>query len=138
MGRVKTLLGRRGVRYLLVGGSVYAFELALIVIAQALGASAVWAVAISFAFGAVASFLLQKLVTFGDKRMHRKVVSLQFAALCLLLAWNFTFSVLLTKLLENVLPTMVTRTIALGITVIWNFYLYKTRIFKNIDAPLVD
>lgn len=137
MERIAALLDRPGVRYLLIGGTVYVFELAIIFAAQAFGASAVWAVAVSFALGTVVSFFLQKLVTFGDKRMQHKVVGLQFAAVCLLVAWNFTFSVLLTKLLENVLPAMVTRTIALAITVIWNFYLYKTRIFKNTDAPLV-
>ena len=34
-------------------------------------------------------------------------------------------------------PAVVTRTIALAITTIWNFYLYKTRIFKNSDEELL-
>ncbi len=137
MERIKLLLARPVGRYLIIGGTVYVFELAVIFAAQALGASAVWAVAISFCLGTVVSFFLQKLVTFGDKRMQRKVVGLQFAAVCALVAWNFTFSVLLTKVLENVVPAVVTRTLALGITTIWNFYLYKTRIFKNPDEVLV-
>lgn len=138
MGRVGTLLARPGFRYLLVGGSVYVFELLVIVVAQAIVLSAVWAVALSFVLGTIVSFFLQKLVAFRDKRMHRSIVGLQFAAVCALVAWNFTFSIVLTKLLESVLPAVVTRTIALGVTTVWNFYLYKTRIFKQADLPLVD
>ncbi len=138
MGRVGALLTRPGFRYLLVGGGVYVFELIVIVVAQALGLSAVWAVAVGFVLGTIVSFFLQKLVAFGDKRMHRSIVGLQFAAVCALVAWNFTFSLLLTHLLENTFPAVVTRTIALGVTTVWNFYLYKTRIFKQADLPLVD
>lgn len=137
MNHIKALLKRPGYRYLLIGGSVYAFELAVIVVAQWLGASAVWAVAISFCLGTLVSFWLQKLVTFGDKRMHHRIVIPQMIATALLIVWNLGFSVLLTKLLQHHLPAVVTRTLALGITTIWNFYLYKTRIFKNSNEELI-
>lgn len=131
MQRVKTLLQRPAYRYLVIGGSVYVFELLVIVIAQHLGATAVWAVAISFCLGTLVSFFLQKLVTFGDKRMHHRILVPQLIATILLVLWNFGFSVLLTRLLEHNLPAILTRTLAIAITTIWNFYLYKTRIFKN-------
>jgi len=137
MNRIKELLKRPGYRYLIIGGSVYAFELLVIVIAQKMGANAPLAVAISFCLGTLVSFFLQKLVTFGDKRMHHRILIPQMIATALLIVWNLSFSVLLTKLLENHLPAVVTRTIALGITTIWNFYIYKTRIFKNSDAELI-
>jgi putative flippase GtrA len=127
------LLEKPGYRYLLVGGSVYAFELAVIIIAQLLGASAVVAVAISFCLGTLTSFILQKLITFRDKRMHHKVVLPQLAATCLLVVFNFSFTLLVTKQFQHHLPAVVSRTIALLITTIWNFYLYKTRIFKTAD-----
>lgn len=133
MNRIKVLLLRPGYRYLLVGGSVYVFELAVIVVAQALGSSAVWAVAISYCLGTLVSFFLQKLVTFGDKRMHHRILVPQMIATGVLIAWNFGFSVLVTDALQGHLPAVVTRTLALGVTTIWNFYLYKTRIFKNSD-----
>ncbi|HSX43532.1 MAG TPA: GtrA family protein [Candidatus Saccharimonadales bacterium] len=124
-------LQRPAGRYLLIGGSVYAFELAVIVVAQRLGAGPVWAVAISFCLGTLVSFFLQKLVTFGDTRMHHRILIPQMAATALLILWNLGFSLLLTKLFERHLPAVFTRTIALAITTIWNFYLYKTRIFQN-------
>jgi putative flippase GtrA len=137
MPNIKTLLQRPGYRYLLVGGSVYVFELAVILVAQRAGASAVWAVAISFCMGTMVSFFLQKLVTFGDRRMHHRILLPQLIATTLLVIWNLGFSVLLTKLLQHQLPAVVTRTLALGITTIWNFYLYRTRIFKNSPQDLV-
>ena len=134
---IKRFVSRPGGRYLIVGGGVYVFELAVIVVAQAWGASAPWAVAISFCLGTALSFLLQKLVTFGDKRMHHRILIPQVIATTLLVLWNLGFSVLLTKLLQHVWPAVVTRTVALLVTTIWNFYLYKTRIFKAADEPLV-
>ena len=116
-----------------MGGSVYVFELAVIVVAQRAGATPAEAVAISFCLGTAVSFLLQKLVTFGDKRMHHRILIPQLIATTLLILWNLGFSVLLTKLLQNVLPAVVTRTMALLITTLWNFYLYRTRIFKQPD-----
>jgi putative flippase GtrA len=129
--KIKQLLKRPGYRYLLVGGSVYVFELAVIVAAQWFGMTAVWAVTLSFCLGTLVSFFLQKLVTFDDKRMHHKILIPQLVATALLILWNLGFSVLLTKLLQDYVPAVVTRTLALGVTTIWNFYLYKTRIFKN-------
>jgi putative flippase GtrA len=130
------LMHRPGMRYVAIGGSVYVFELAVIVIAQKLGASAVLAVAISFCLGTLVSFFLQKFVTFGDKRMHNHILIPQMIATAALILWNLGFLVLLTRLLEQHLPAVITRSLALGITTIWNFYLYKTHIFKQPNAEL--
>lgn len=127
--RVQVLLQRRGIRYLIVGGTVYILELIIIIIAQKFGASPTLSVAISFIIGLIVSFFLQKLFSFRDKRMHHKILIPQVVAVGLLVIWNFCFTIGLTRLLQDVLPPTVTRTIALGITVIWNYYLYKTRIF---------
>lgn len=134
--KLKPLLSTPARRYVFIGGSVYLLELAVIVIAQGLGSSAVVAVGLSFWVGLVVSFALQKLVTFGDKRTHHRILVPQLAAFSLLVLFNFGFTILLTKLLSNVLPAVATRTLALGLTTIWNFYLYKTRIFKTDSEPL--
>lgn len=124
-------------RYLVIGVSVYILELLIIVVAQQLGASAVLAVALSFWLGLSVSFGLQKFITFGDKRTHHKVLVPQIAAYCLLVLFNFGFTILVTKLLQAWLPAVVTRSVALGTTTIWNFYLYRTRIFNNSDEPVI-
>lgn len=127
----KSLLSRPGYRYIVIGGSVYLLELVVIVAAQKFGQSPVVAVGLSFWIGLVVSFFLQKVVTFEDKRMHHRVLLPQIVVFSLLVVFNFGFTVLVTKLLQNSIPAVATRTIALGITTIWNFYLYKTRIFKG-------
>ena len=134
--RITDLLKRPGPRYVIIGGSIYVFELVVIVVAQWRGASAVVAVGLSFWLGLIISFALQKAVTFGDKRMHHKVLIPQVAAFSLLVLFNFCFTLLVTKLLSSHIPAVATRTLALGITTIWNFYLYKTRIFKTDENPV--
>lgn len=120
-------------RYLVIGVSVYLLEILIIVIAQALGAGAVLAVGISFWLGLLASFIAQKFITFGDKRIHHKVLIPQVIAFSLLVLFNFGFTLLFTKLTAHLMPAAFSRTFALGITTIWNFYLYKTKIFKARD-----
>lgn len=121
-----------GYRYLIIGGSVYALELVVIVVAQHyFGTSAVLAVGISFWAGLIVSFFLQKMVTFGDKRMKQKVLLQQIMAFALLVLFNFGFTLLVAKLLGDYVPAIVSRTIALCITTFWNYYLYKTHIFKT-------
>lgn len=134
MDKLAALLRRPGIRYLLVGGSVYVFELAIIVIAQRAGYSAVTAVAISYVLGTLVSFGLQKLVTFGDKRMHHRILIPQLVATCLLVVFNFGFTLAVTAALAHVIPAVVSRTIALLTTTIWNFYLYRTKIFNQPTA----
>jgi putative flippase GtrA len=136
MDRIKELLSRPGYRYLIIGGSVYALELVVITLSQSLGASAILAVGLSFWIGLIVSFLLQKLITFSDKRTHHKVLVPQIIAFSLLVLFNFGFTVLVTKLLARTIPAVATRTLALLITTIWNFYLYRTRIFKSPGNPI--
>ncbi|MDB5183023.1 MAG: hypothetical protein JWO47_807 [Candidatus Saccharibacteria bacterium] len=134
----KTLIKNTTSRYVVVGVSVYIIELIVIIIAQHLGSGSTLAVAISFWVGLLISFFLQKLFTFKDNRMHHKTVLPQLIAVSLLVLFNFGFTILVTRWLKNTLPAVGTRTVALGITTIWNFYLYRTRIFKSDNIQLVD
>jgi putative flippase GtrA len=135
--KLRSFLKKPGGRYLVIGGSVYLLELVVIFVAQRMGASAVLSVGLSFWIGLVISFVLQKSITFGDKRLHHRVLLPQVIAFSLLVLFNFGFTLLVTNLLSPGLPAVVIRTLALGITTIWNFYLYKTRIFKTNDEPVV-
>lgn len=123
-------------RYIVIGVSIYVFELLIIYGARLLGASNLVAVGLSFWLGLIVSFILQKIITFGDKRFHRRVLIPQLVAFSLLVLINFGFTLLITQLLGNLVSPFVARTIALGITTLWNFYLYKTKIFKE-EEPAV-
>lgn len=134
----KQLMSRPGPRYLIVGGSVFVFELAVIKVAQMCGASNVVAVGLSFWLGFIVSFMLQKFFAFGDKRTHSKVLLPQIIATGLLVLFNFGFTLAVTELLSDHVSAFLSRTLALGITTLWNFYLYRTRIFKQPDTELID
>jgi putative flippase GtrA len=134
--KIRQFLHRPTGRYLIIGGSVYLFELVVIFVAQYLGANALVAVGLSFWLGLIVSFVLQKIVTFGDRRLHHKVLVPQIIAFSTLVLFNFCFTLLITDILIGLLPAVVTRTLALGLTTIWNFYLYKTRIFKTDTNPI--
>lgn len=133
----KLNINSRVKRYLFIGVTVYALEIIIILIAQKAGTGPVLAVALSFWIGLALSFGLQKFVTFGDRRLHHRILLPQLAAYCGLVLFNFGFTVLMTGLLQNWLPAAIVRTLALGITTLWNFYLYRTRIFNNPDEPVI-
>lgn len=137
MNKLKGLLASPGYRYLIIGGSVYVFEILVIIAAQAWGAGPVLAIALSYILGTLVSFFLQKILTFGDKRMHHRILVPQLIATTVLVVCNFCFSLLVARILAHHTPAIVSRTIALAITTIWNFYIYKTRIFKN-DEELIS
>lgn len=118
-------------RYLVIGGSVYLIEIAIIIVAQRAGMAATPAVGLAFWSGLILSFLLQKMVTFHSHSLHHHILLPQLAAFSALVLFNFSFTLLMTELLAELLPATVIRTIALGITTVWNFYLYKTRIFTR-------
>lgn len=133
--KFKLLMSQPGPRYLIVGGSVFVFELIVIKVAQMCGANNLVAVGLSFWLGFIVSFILQKFFAFGDKRTHSRVLLPQIIATGLLVLFNFGFTLAVTELLSNHVSAFISRTLALGITTLWNFYLYRTRIFKQPDAP---
>lgn len=131
MGDFADRLNKPVYRYLLIGVSVYLIELLVIFLATRNGMSSVAAVALSFWIGLILSFLLQKVVTFRDHRTHHKIIFNQLLAFGLLVLFNFGFTILVTDLFSPSIPPAVSRTIAIAITTIWNFYLYKTKIFSK-------
>lgn len=118
-------------RYLAVGLGVYLIELCVIFIAQASGGSDLFAVGLSFWIGLIVSFILQKFVTFRDSRTQSKIVLFQIAAVVALVLFNFAFTLICTSLLASVLPVFIIRGGAIAVTTMWNFYLYKSRIFRG-------
>jgi len=103
----------------------------VIVAAGRLGAGAVEAVAIGFGVGWAISFVLQKLVTFRDRRFERRVLTFQTLVYAGLIGVNFGFTLLVTALLSPPLPAPVARTVALAVTTIWNFLVYRRHVFGD-------
>jgi putative flippase GtrA len=135
---MNTKLKPTTLRYLTIGIVVYVFELIVIVIAVAAHMTSLVAVGLSFWLGLIVSFILQKFITFRDKRTNKKVLIPQLLAVSCLVIFNFGFTLLVTKLSTHIIPPTISRTLALGITTIWNFYLYRTRIFQTSPILPID
>ena len=123
-------------RYVTIGFSVFTVEIVVISVAQRMGAGAVLAVGLGYWCGLVFSFVLQKLVAFKDKRMHHKVLLPQLVLYALLILFNFGFTIVMTHLLSAHFSAVFIRTATLGITTLWNFYIYKHHIFVVPENPV--
>lgn len=119
------------IRYLVAGGLSFVFELTiLLILNRVFNLSGEVSTAIAFWFGFVAAFILQKLLAFKDYEKTIKNISKQIFAYSLLVIFNYIFTITIVALSgEDML--IVSRVIAIMLTTIWNFVLYKKVIFKN-------
>lgn len=130
-------LQKSWIRYLLVGGISYLLEMGFLALFhKTLGLSALWSVALSFWLGFVISFSLQKIITFKNYDKQPKTLRKQLSSYMALLVWNYIFTLLLVQLLTPRLSVFIVRTLAIATITMWNYYLYKTRIFKTNENPI--
>lgn len=118
-------------RYILVGGSSYLFELAVLYSLIFLGVHKVLAVGIAFWFGLLLSFILQKLVAFNNKERTYKKILWQSVSYGILVIINYTFTLLVVSTFSDEFGIFLTRTVALIITTGWNFIIYSKIIFRK-------
>ena len=115
--------------YGVVGVASYVVELSLILfLSYAVHVDQTLSVAVAFWVGLLVSFLLQKMITFrSDNYTH--TTKRQFFFYGALVLFNYLFTVGFVYVFSN-LDVTITRTIALIITTIWNYLLYRKVIFK--------
>ena len=119
------------IRYLFVGGTSYVLEIGLLAYLEyGLHIPTVISVSISFWFGFLIAFILQKIITFGDRQHSAKKIAWQSISYGLLVAFNFIFTLLFVQFFGPLIGVIVARTIALIITTMWNYVVYSKVIFK--------
>lgn len=119
------------IRYIFVGGTSYILEIGLLAYLEyGLHIPTVVSVSISFWFGFLVAFVLQKIVTFEDRQRSVKKIAWQSISYALLVAFNFIFTLVFVQLCSPVAGVLIARTIALVITTIWNYVVYSKVIFK--------
>lgn len=129
------LLKSRLPHYLLIGGVSYLIELSvLLFLAKVLLFTPALAVAYSFWVGLVASFFLQKYIAFKSKNGDKKTIGKQAVLYGALVLFNYVFTILLVGLLADLIGLVMARTLALLLTVSWNFLLYSKVIFKHTSS----
>lgn len=129
---IRRLLSHQLLRYILVGGTAFVIEIALIILMTAvLTISPVLSVAIAFWFGLSITFIMQKLLTFQNTEHTAKKVGFQATTYLLLVAINYGFTLFFVWLFEPLIGVVIARSIALVITTTWNYVLYSKVIFKK-------
>lgn len=119
------------VRYCIIGGTSYAVELSvLLCLHLALHLQRTIATGIAFWIGLVVAFVLQKLLAFRDYDKEVKTIAKQGTIYGILVAWNYVFTLTLVSVFpDNYL--VYSRTAALIITTIWNYFIYQRFIFNS-------
>lgn len=121
----------QSLRYLFIGGVSYIVELSvLLFLAKALLLVPEFAVACSFLIGLLVSFVLQKYTAFRSKASDKKTIGKQAFLYGALVLFNLTFTVLFVRFFDDLLGLIIARTVALLLTVSWNYVVYK-EIFKQ-------
>jgi hypothetical protein len=120
-------------RYIVVGGFAYVSEMFVIFLClNVLGISDVGTVAISYWFGLVIAFFLQKLITFGnkDKRLH--ILGKQIFIYAVLVGFNYLLTLLSVSIFAKYINVYIVRTLVIIFITFINYNVYKI-IFKNND-----
>lgn len=128
---VDKILQSKLARYILVGGTSYLIELIVIFSLVALGVKEIISVAISFWIGLAISFILQKVFAFGNRDRTVKKLAWQSTSYGALVAINYFFTLTVVTLTTPLVGLFIARTAALIITTLWNYFAYKSIIFKE-------
>lgn len=119
-------------RYILVGGCAYLLEMiVLALLTRVLSIEPTIAVSISFWIGVVVSFFMQKVIAFENNHKSPKKVGQQIVMYASLLFINYVFTITLVYLLESMIGVLLSRTIAIVVSTVWNYVVYKRIIFRN-------
>ena len=122
----------RLVRYLIVGGSAYVIEMAVLYgFRDGIGLSPVKSVAISFWFGLIIAFVLQKYITFENREKRMHILGFQVALYGSLVAVNYLITILAVKYFSKHYSVFEIRTAVIALSTIWNYVVYKRWLFKT-------
>jgi putative flippase GtrA len=129
--RLHDLRQSRPLRYLFIGGVSYVVEMAvLLLLVKTFSIPSTPAVAVSFWIGLTASFTLQKCVAFENTGGSRKTFGKQVLSYGALVLFNYGFTLIFVGLFTELLGLIAARTLALLLTVCWNYFIYR-QIFKS-------
>lgn len=136
---LKNIFKSQAVRYLVVGGTAYIFEITLLYgLSNIPTIGVALAVTISFWLGLIFSFLIQRFVTFKDTSKSLSRLSRQTVQYALLVFINFAFTLAFVTLSEPFLGLLASRTVAIIVTTLWNYYIYKKIIFVAVKQEQAD
>lgn len=127
---VKKLMSLPLGRYVVTGGITYVFDIGILVsLYSGLHTSRAVAASASFWLGLIFSFLLQKLLAFQDYKKEMRAISRQIFWYAILIVINYFVTVLVVSMFPG-RYIVISRTAALLVTTLWNYFIYKKVIFR--------
>jgi len=125
------MLKNRIVRYFVVGVSAYALEMAVLFgLHNGIGLSPVESVAISFWFGLVIAFALQKFITFENHERGIHILGTQIVIYACLVTFNYLVTLLAVKHFSKNYSVFEIRTAVIALGTVWNYVVYRNWLFK--------
>lgn len=126
---IKKLWNKTALRYCVIGGVSYLLELIILFgLVKGLSLQRTVATGIAFWFGLITAFVLQKVFAFKDYSKEVKSLSKQGVVYGILVIWNYVFTLAVVSLMPKEF-LLFSRTLALIITTLWNYFIYKHLIF---------
>ncbi len=121
------------IRYLLVGGVAFAFDVGLLALLhQVLGVRLELATPLAFITSFFVTFLLQRALTFQTKK-NSAVSLLRYA---ILVAFNtVAVTAIVTLGTAAGAPWIVGKVVAVVVTTVWNFFAYRHWVFPRASSP---
>jgi putative flippase GtrA len=118
-------------RYIFVGGIAYIVDIAVLIgLYEGVHTSRALAAAVSFWAGLIVSFIMQKFVAFHDYQKELKAISRQAVWYGLLIAFNYTLTIIIVSLFPG-RDIIYSRTLAVALTTLWNYLIYRHIIFRK-------
>lgn len=114
----------------MTGGITYVFDIGILVsLYSGLHTSRAVAASASFWLGLIFSFLLQKLLAFQDYKKEMRAISRQIFWYAILIVINYFVTILVVSMFPG-RYIVISRTAALLVTTLWNYFIYKKIIFR--------
>lgn len=127
----KNLIHNSLFRYVFVGGMAYIIDIGVLIICyEVLHTPRGVAVGLSFWAGLLFSFGMQKFVAFQDFQREVKAISRQAFWYAGLVAFNYFLTIAIVSYFPGK-DIILSRTLAVAITTLWNYLIFRNIIFKG-------
>lgn len=121
------------VRYLVVGGSTFALDFAILYILHAhLSVRVAAATSVAYWISVTYNFLLNRYWTFSAS--EKKSIQKNITAYFLLLIFNYFFVLIFVSAVSHYMNFLIAKAIAVILQMGWNYYLYKNYIFVDVKS----
>lgn len=140
---MRKLFDTKQLKFTIVGALNTAIDFSIFIILTTLGFNSVFANIISTSCGMGCSFLLNRSFVFGSSNSKTHVEIVKFLGITLIGLWviqniiiigcNWLFGSLFA-IHHDIILNLISKLLATGASLVWNYYWYKNYVFKEKSA----